>query len=644
MNAQEGDIFDLDIAQLSKLKVNIGSKTKETRATVPSTITIFEQADISRLGLDNVYNLLNFVPGFQMTRGDWVGAVPKEHARGVYLDNGYILVMINGQRLNEVSFGKASVYTPYIPTEVVERVEIIRGPGSALYGGNAFLGVLNVVTKKSGNEVTVSIGENNLQRLSGHWSTRLFESSSIYSNLSFEKSDGTHYISSLGRQVSDPHRNVFFEMGTISQQLKTNFRINRNNLDQFINLGGYSLENIHQSTTKALSAELEVYSSLEHLISASANYTDFEIASSGLVLPKEFGINLVDFFVGPYWKTHTIGVKLDHSWIYSDHFTINSGFEYSHQKQYQAGAATNFYDDTAQLIIPEMGNYLGGIKLLTNIPEFSGLIKGRSIMSGFSQVKWLINSQLSTFIGARYDDVHGIDSKLSPRFALVWQANEKNSLKFQYGESFRAPVNNELYSNDDVTTGNSKLTSEFVKTTELVWLHHQNNLSSEVVLFNNQLRDFINKVPYQGEALFTFKNDIDKNMNGVEISLKANMGNHFRTTFNYTNLFDRPINESFKKFANLSLDYSSETWQSSFNLLWRDRVEGILEHNKRFNQSSYVLVGAKISYKISDNEQLSFKVENLTNKSFEVFDPRVSSGCVPGKRRQATLSYIYSFD
>lgn len=105
---------------------------------MPSSITLFSKQQIQKLAVENAYDIINFVPGFQVTRGDWVGAVPKEHDRGVFLDNGYILVMINGQKLNEISFGKASVYTPYIPAAIVERIEFIRGAGSGLYGSNTF--------------------------------------------------------------------------------------------------------------------------------------------------------------------------------------------------------------------------------------------------------------------------------------------------------------------------------------------------------------------------------------------------------------------------------------------------------------------------------------------------------------------------
>ena len=91
--------------ELLNITVDLATKTDETIQSVPSSITLFNKQQIQQLAVQNAYDLINFVPGFQSTRGDWVGAVPKEHARGVFLDNGYILIMINGDRLNEISFG-----------------------------------------------------------------------------------------------------------------------------------------------------------------------------------------------------------------------------------------------------------------------------------------------------------------------------------------------------------------------------------------------------------------------------------------------------------------------------------------------------------------------------------------------------------
>ena len=84
----EDDLFDLSFEQLLDVNISLATKTDETRSSVPSSITVFNQQQISLLGVSNAYELMNFVPGFQSTRGDWVGAVPKEHTRGIYLTSG----------------------------------------------------------------------------------------------------------------------------------------------------------------------------------------------------------------------------------------------------------------------------------------------------------------------------------------------------------------------------------------------------------------------------------------------------------------------------------------------------------------------------------------------------------------------------
>lgn len=641
--AQEADIFDLDISQLAKVKVSLATKTSETRATVPSTITTFNQAEIARLGIANAYDLLNFVPGFQMTRGDWVGAVPKEHARGVYLDNGYILVMIDGQPLNDVSFGKASVYSPFIPTSIIEKVEIIRGPGSALYGSYAFLGVLNVTTKKKSKSVKLSVGENNLLHLSGSWHQDLNEKMHLYANVSVEASDGNQYESPLKRVVSDPYKNQFFELGLHADSMSVSFKHNTNQLDEFMNLGGYSVDNKHESITQMFAFNSTLYDGEVHQLNTTLSYASFEIASAGMVLPSDVGITAQDFLVGPYWQTQTTTFKLDHAWQTDQQLSINSGFEFVHTGQYQAGVYTTHYNRELERVLPSDESYLGNIVKLKNIPEYDGLRESREVYSMYSQVKWLYSDVLTVFLGARYDDVKGIDSKLSPRVAFVWQTNPAHSLKLQYGESFRTPVNNELYSNDDVTTGNSNLVSEFVKTTELVWLYQKEQLSTEVVLFNNQLRDFINKVPFSGNAIFTFSNEIDKNISGLESSVSTTLNERTKITVNYTHLFDDPINASYKKFATLALDYNVEDWQANVNLIWRDSVDSTLENGATFNQGDYFLLGLSTSYRLSEKQRISLSAINLANQKYHVFDPRVATGEVPGQGRQVRLNFYVVF-
>jgi len=613
---------------------------------VPSTITVFEQADIQALGVKNAYDVMNFVPGFQMTRGDWVGAVPKEHARGVYLDNGYILVMINGERLNEISFGKASVYTPHIPAEIIDRIEVIRGPGSALYGSNAFLGVMNIITKNADKQLTVSLGEKGYQQLSTSWQETINDDLNLHSNISIEKSDGHQYTSPLNRKVKDPYKNKYLEFGARYKSSHLNVRYSENELNEFLNIGGFSLDNIHESSSLSLSGNTKVWQNKNQKLKVKASYSLFKIKSAGMVLPQEAGIITDDFLIGPYWRTESSDISADHSWEINKDISLNSGVEYRKANQFQSGNAVTHYDHQKELIIPTDENYLGGVVIIKRPPESDSLNQSHVMQGIYSQLKWQIKQNLSLFLGSRYDNVKGIDHKLSPRGAIVWQANSNNTLKLQYGESFRTPVNNELYSNDSITTGNPNLTSEFVKTTEFVWIYQDKTLSSEVVLFHNNLRDFINKVPYSGDALFTFDNTVNLKISGLETSANIEINEQLRLSMNYTHLFDDPINDSFKHFGTVNLSYKLDQWQFNANAIWRDEVSPPkmdFSNDIQFTQKQYTLFSANLTYDFSNKHALSINAHNLLDKDYVVFDPRIFNGEVPGKGRLLSVSYRYQF-
>lgn len=633
------DIFDLSFEQLLDVNIDLASKTNETLQSVPSSITVFSKQQIENLAVNNAYDLINFIPGFQSTRGDWVGAVPKDHARGVYLDNGYILMMVNGERLNEVSFGKASVYTPFIPTAIIEKVEFIRGPGSALYGSNAFLGVMNIITQKQANHVNLGIGEHGLWQMSANWHQQLSQSATAFVNLAVDHQTGEHH-----QGIRDPLESVYAELGVTVGQWHINGRFNQTNLDKFINLGGYSEQNRHKSENTYLSVNYQWWKEEESSLTSKLFYGLHEIASLGMVLPSEAGVVNHDFLVGPFWRTRELTLSSDYTHRLSENLDLAAGFELRKADQFQAGVYSNYFDlENGQIALSEEF-YLPGGQKVQEFSDYAMLKQALDQNSLYGQVKWRYNPDLTVFLGARFDDVQGIESKVSPRFAFVYSGLQQHTLKLQYGESFRTPVTNELYSNDDVTTGNPNLTSEFVKTTELVWQFNDTSFSSEIVIFQNNLNDFINKVPApNSDAEFTFANAIDKKIQGIESTVSWQFSSGLELGINGTHLLDDPENASFKNFASSFITYRFDNLLMSLNANWRDSVDVELDQGERFSQSGYLLFGGSIQWQLTPEHKVSLKGVNLFNKDYVVFDPRVDNGEVPGQGRQLRLTYQYKF-
>ena len=634
----EQDLFSLSFEDLLNVQVDIASKTSETLSSVPSTMSVFSRKQIQALGVDNAYEVMNFVPGMQSTRGDWVGAVPKDHARGVYLDSGNVLVMINGERVNESSFGKASVYMPYIPIEIIEKIEFIRGPGSALYGSNAFLGVMNIVTSKERNALQLVVGNNGRYGATGQFNTSLSDDTALFASFSYDQKDGESYP----QGVKDPLEALYLEAGVDYKKLQLRARYNETSLDEFLNLAGYSTQNQHTSDNTFVGVKYNWINNDKLKLDSSYSYTKHNISSAGLIAAFD---DIPDFLLGPAWQTTDSKFETELSYQFENQWQLAAGIEYAEAKQVEAGVRTSYYDDESMLVIIDPAYYQQGIVTVMDFPEFASLKYTFETYSAYGQLKIPYSDALTLFVGARYDDVKDIDSKFSPRLAAVYVINPEHTVKVQYGESFRTPVTNELFSNDDVTVGNPSLRSESVKTTELVWHYQTSELQANAVLFYNELNDFINIEPTQStDALFTFANSFNTQNSGIELDGTWQSSKEFSVTGTYTQYFEDPINASFKRFASLVSSYNlSDSWQVSLNLLWRDKVEVSSVTGAHFKQSAYSLVGGSVKWQLNANSQLMLKAENLFGKKYNVFDPRMDNGAVAGTSEDLSLHYQFNF-
>lgn len=186
----------LSLEDLMNVKVEtvIGaSKREQKETTAAASVTIITADDIRKFGYRTLADILSNVPGFYITydRNYSYAAVQGFGPEGDY--NSRILLLIDGHRLNDNIFDQALLGTEFpLDLDVIDRVEIIQGPGSSMYGSSAFFGVINVVTKKAGSlkgaEASISAGSllTGYARVSGGGVTKsdlgAFASASIYNS------------------------------------------------------------------------------------------------------------------------------------------------------------------------------------------------------------------------------------------------------------------------------------------------------------------------------------------------------------------------------------------------------------------------------------------------------------------------------
>ena len=138
------DVQDLSLADLLDVQVAIASKKPQTTRETPGIVTVITRDDILSSGARELLDVLVLVPGF-VPGADVAGTIGLG-VRGQYANEGKILLLIDGQPLNDLLYGSLQLGNRY-PLEAIERIEVIRGPGSAIYGGAAELAVINIVTR-----------------------------------------------------------------------------------------------------------------------------------------------------------------------------------------------------------------------------------------------------------------------------------------------------------------------------------------------------------------------------------------------------------------------------------------------------------------------------------------------------------------
>jgi iron complex outermembrane receptor protein len=148
-DAPQESVDDLDLVKLLNVEVSTATKTAETLDDAPAVITVVTREDIERWGYTSLGDVLTHTVGFYL-QDDHIlpNAAVRGMSGGLGAESGVIKVMIDGRSVAYRTTSGNWLGSELVPLESVAQIEIIRGPASALYGADAFLGVINIITLK----------------------------------------------------------------------------------------------------------------------------------------------------------------------------------------------------------------------------------------------------------------------------------------------------------------------------------------------------------------------------------------------------------------------------------------------------------------------------------------------------------------
>ena len=527
----QGALMEMDIDDLRKIKVATvygASKYEQKVTEAPSSVSIVTAEDIKQYGYRTLADILRSLQSFNVTydRNYHYAGVRGFGRPGDY--NTRILVLVDGIRINDNVYDCVLLGSDFvIDVDTIYRVEVIRGPGSSLYGSNAFFAVVNIITKRgrhlNGLEVSGAAASYDTYYGRATYGQQFQNTADVILSGSLYDSDGqTLYFKEFDQRnpLSDPRATPD---GITEHTDYDRYR------KYFLKLAYYdfTLEGAYVSRTKGLSAasfDIDFNDPRNKTLDRRA-YWDLKYERSvtsrvgvmGRLYAGEYdytadllysGIRNKDFGVSAWWGGE---VKVTVSDIASQ--KIIAGAEYREntvQKQYNVdeNPFAVYLDDS----------------------------RSSTIWAAYIQDAITLSPALSLSAGVRYDDYGTFGGTTNPRLALIASPAETSVFKLLYGTAFRAPTDYELrYYLDSVQKPNPELKPELITTYELVYEQYvgRNNRFSASV-FRYIMKDSVSLTVDPADTLLMYGNVSKIESTGFELTQEGAGTNGFKERVSYS--------------------------------------------------------------------------------------------------------------
>ncbi|MCU4675144.1 TonB-dependent receptor [Catenovulum sp. 2E275] len=551
---ESADFFDDFYGSEQMVEIATGIKTQIYKA--PAVATVFTAEQIKNMGATDIDDVLETVPGLHISRNA-IGYNPIYSFRGIYSsNNGQALMMINGTPITNSFTGNRNQVWGGMPVEAIARIEVMRGPGSAIYGADAFAGVINIITKNADdiadNQVAYRAGTFDTHdvwlTLAGHSGN--FKYASIFE---YHKTDGSDKIITADRQTLNDiahGTSVSNAPGQVSRYTENyDYRGELNYHDLTIRAGiqkrlrgiGIGLAEAldpssRQSSTRwnfDISYDKQLTPNFEYQIKASYFDTTQEVEKDYIIYPSGYANSYPDGLIGnpEVFERHK---RLNFNALYSGWSThkIRFGMGYHNADLYKTKETKNFSFGANGENIPP-GSPLQDVSDTDYI-----FLKERARDNTylFIQDVWNFTNDWELTTGIRYDQYSDFGSTTNPRLALVWSTSLNLSTKLLYGKAFRAPSFSELGNiNNPSQLGNPNLNPETIETTELVFDYHPANSMSAIVSFYQYNWDeIIILIPDNDEEnILTSQNYGKQSAQGAELELNWKYNDILNISINY---------------------------------------------------------------------------------------------------------------
>lgn len=422
--------------------------------------------------------------------------------------NSRVLLLIDGHRTNENIYHMALLGTEnIIDVDLIDHIEIIRGPSSSLYGTNALFGVINVITKRGrdyqGGELSAEAGRFQTGKARVSYGTRLSGGTEVLAALSAYRADGDSRL--YFPEFDDPAtnngvaenndggqaRNAFFKLSRGDLSLEAGY-VHRAKEVPTASYGATfndpSEGTVDRQGFFVLQYDAELNDMQRMTVNASYDAYRYDGTYSNALdaLGDPTGELTKDYGDGRWW---TLGVQLTGRVAVSHRYVAGVEFQYNARQ--------------------DQGNVT-----LTPYEVFLDDHRSTRQWSLFLQDEWQVSPEFIVNVGLRHDNYSEWGGTTNPRLALIYLASPATAVKMLYGEAYRAPSPYELY-----YTPSPWLKPETMRTIEFALEHTlRGNLRAVATAYQYWVDDLINQ-----QDDYTFRNTGDAVTQGVELELDGHL-------------------------------------------------------------------------------------------------------------------------
>jgi len=620
----ENDLFQLDLEQLMKVKIVSVSKYEKSADETPAAVYVINRNDILRKGAITTAELLRGVPGLHVARIDankWAVSIRGMNDRFA----NKLLVLVNGRSVYTPIFAGVYWNLQDMPLEIIERIEVVRGPGATLWGANAVNGVINIITRNSseisGSEVS-----------------------------SFVSSEGSSVSSIIAKQIDDKTSYNIFAKGLRVDNFESDSSSIANDSWKKLNLG-FRLDYDDNKDQKWLTEG--------SLTKGKANSTSFRTQLFPVALSTKFK-DLIDY------KTGHVLVRFDKMLDTQSKLKFQSYFDFFDRTSSSARYVVRTFDFDFQ----HQFNYLdkhnivwgGGYRLVDDDlePSFTISFNRKSVNSElyslFIQDEYQVSENTDMTLGSKfeYNDFSGFEYQPSLRVSHlldnghhIWagitravrvQSRSNHDLRINVTAFPASPPTSPLPTLVSILP-NPDLVSETIISTEAGYRGMLNSdLSLDISIFNNQY-DHLNS-QRQGFSVenspiphfllsSTIDNQIEAETYGLEAQVNWSVNKNLQLRSNYSYL---KVKADYKNTLNadprLIVDFENNNPQQQANFQVNWKINSSLDINSDIyyvseSQSrdinSYTRVDFNFQWRPSTNYYFSMGVTNLLDSHHQEF-------------------------